>query len=412
MMLLYEPKGALGQIRRGEAEGIVSAHLHAMGLGSVNPRAEVRDLDLAVRQKLEIARAIFRKPRILLLDKPTSTLSGPDIAWLGKIIADAKASGVSVIFISHRMPEVQEFCEYLTVFRNGRDIGSGRVDEMSEEQVVRMIIGRSLTATFPPKEDTADHAAPPALEARVLSAGCKLKRASFKLAPAEILGIAGLQGMGQLDLFLACFGATELSEGEILVHGRPATLASPRDAIAASIGIGFVPEERKTEGLFLKLSGRDNISLPVAARFSRFGLIEADRENQAVAQALDALRVDRRALYTRAGSFSGGNQQKIAIAKWLLAGSRILLLYDPTRGVDIGTKHEIYVLIRNFVRDGGSILMFSTEIPELVNLCNRVLVMYDGRIACEIDGASVTEEAIMHAALGGSGELRERGHDR
>jgi ribose transport system ATP-binding protein len=402
MMLLYEPISRFGQIKRREAERIVSAHLDKMGLGSVNPNSAIRDLDLALRQKLEIARAIFRQPRILLLDEPTSTLSGPDIVWLGKIIADAKASGVSVIFISHRMPEVQEFCEYLTVFRNGKDIGTARVGELSEDEVVRMIIGRSLSATFPPREPMADRTVPPALEARSISAGSKLKRASFRLARGEVVGVSGLQGMGQLDLFLACFGATEISEGQILVRGQPVALTSPRDAIANDIGIGFVPEDRKTEGLFLRLNGRQNISLPSIGRYARFGMIKASAEARAVGEAMDAVQVHRRALFSPVATFSGGNQQKIAIAKWLLSGSRVLLLYDPTRGVDVGTKHEIYVLIRNFVRQGGSILIFSTEIPELVNLCDRVFVMYYGRVVQEIEASSLSEETIMRAALGGS----------
>ena len=194
----------------------------------------------------------------------------------------------------------------------------------------------------------------------------------------EILGVAGLQGMGQLDLFLACFGMTQVTHGDILVDGRRVRFASPADALKPNIAIGLVPEDRKTEGLFLKLSGTLNASLPVIDRFSRFGLIQSDLERQAVRSAFGTVEVDQRALWTRAGAFSGGNQQKIAIAKWLVAESRILLLFDPTRGIDVGTKHELYVMMRNFADAGGSILLHSTEIPELVHLCDRVLVLYDG----------------------------------
>ena len=406
MLLLNEPVNAMGQVRGREAERLVAGHLASMGLASINPRAEIRDLDLAMRQKLEIARAVFRKPKILLLDEPTSTLSGPDITWLGDMIAKVKAAGVSVIFISHRMPEVNDFCEYLTVLRNGRDIGTARVGQLSNDEVVRMIVGRSLSATFPPRGASARHQAVPALEAKAISVGDRLRQASFALAPGEVLGVAGLQGMGQLELLLACFGAAELDEGEILVDGQPVALGSPRDAITANIGISLVPEDRKTEGLFLKLDGRRNVSLPVLDRFARFGLIDADREWAAAGAALAAVQVDQRALYSRVGTFSGGNQQKIAIAKWLLTGSQTLLLFDPTRGVDVGTKHEIYVLVRDFVNKGGAVLFFSTEIPELVNLCDRVLVMYAGRIVATIDAEALSEEAIIHAALGGSSATR------
>lgn len=408
MLLLHEPRNPVGQIRTAQSEQLVAAHLEAMGLGFLDPRAELRDLDLAVRQKLEIARAVFRKPRILLLDEPTSTLSGPDIVWLGDIIAKAKAEGVSTIFISHRMPEVNDFCEYLTVLRNGKEAGTARVGELSEDEVVRMIVGRSLEATFPPRGEKRPAAAKPALEARSISVGDRLRDASYALSPGEVLGVAGLQGMGQLELFMASFGAQPITGGQLLVRGKEVVLTSPRDAIRANIGISLVPEDRKTEGLFLKLDGRRNTSLPSLRQFTRFGFINAARERQAVSEAMRAIQVDQRALYSKVGTFSGGNQQKIAMAKWLLTGSEVLLLFDPTRGVDVGTKHEIYVMIREFANKGGAVLMFSTEIPELTNLCDRVLVMYGGRIARIVDGADLSEDTIIEAAIGAyrAGEAR------
>jgi ribose transport system ATP-binding protein len=233
-----------------------------------------------------------------------------------------------------------------------------------------------------------------------LATSGKLADASFALHQGEILGIAGLQGMGQLDLFRACFGAAELTRGQIAVDGKPVTLASPTDAVRANIGISLVPEDRKTEALFLKLSGTQNTSIPVIERFARFGFIDVRRERAAVSGVFSRVEVAERALWTRAGAFSGGNQQKIAIAKWLLAESRVLLLYDPTRGIDVGTKHELYRLMRQYVEAGGSILLYSTEIPELVHLADRVLVLYQGRIAREVGGAELNEDFIMRAALG------------
>lgn len=208
--------------------------------------------------------------------------------------------------------------------------------------------------------------------------------------------------MGQQDLFLACFGMAAVGRGAILVDGQKVHIGSPSDAIAPNIAIGLVPEDRKTEGLFLNLTGRQNATLPVVSRFSRLGLIDAAAEAAAVEATFAAVDVDRRALWTRVGAFSGGNQQKIAIAKWLVAQSRILLLFDPTRGIDVGTKRELYVMMRAFAKAGGAILFHSTEIPELVHQCDRVLVLYDGRVAAELAGDALTEAAIMAPALGQS----------
>ncbi|RUX43641.1 sugar ABC transporter ATP-binding protein, partial [Mesorhizobium sp. M7A.F.Ca.CA.002.09.1.1] len=245
---------------------------------------------------------------------------------------------------------------------------------------------------------------PPVLGVRDLKVGRKLDGAGFDLRKGEILGVAGLQGMGQQDLFLACFGMAEIERGHILVDGRKVWLGSPADALRPNMAIGLVPEDRKSEGLFLKLSGSQNATLPVISRFTRLGLVDAQAETRSVEAAFATVEVDRRALWTRAGAFSGGNQQKIAIAKWLVAQSRILLLFDPTRGIDVGTKHELYVMMRNYVASGGSILLHSTEIPELVHQCDRVLVLYDGRIAAELEGDAITEPAIMRPALGHAGE--------
>ena len=402
MLLAAEPLRPVGLIRHKSARQTVEAHLESMGLGFVDPRREAREYELSVRQKLEISRAVMRRPQLLLLDEPTSTLSGSDIDWLGELIAAQKAAGVTVIFISHRLPEVRRFCGRLTVLRNGRDVGTNAVNEVEDDEVVRMIIGRSLASTFPPKPKPTPelHQAPPALAACELATAGGLEEASFELRSGEILGVAGLQGMGQRDLFLACFGMAALSKGHIEVDGKEVIIASPTDAMRSNIGIGMVPEDRKTEGLFLKLNGRFNVSLPSLKRYLRYGLIDTQREAREAAQLLHRVEVHPRAHYTPASRLSGGNQQKLAIGKWLLTGSRILLLFDPTRGVDVGTKHQLYELIREFADAGGAVLLYSTEIPEVVNLCERVVVLYGGRSIIELAGDDVTEENIMRNAIG------------
>jgi ribose transport system ATP-binding protein len=400
MLLLYEPVSGLGRLRRREGLQRVEQHFAELGLEEIDPRRSMSELGLSSRQKVEIARAVFRRPRILLLDEPTSTLSGRDIDWLGGLIARLRGEGITILFISHRMPEVRLFCEDLTVLRNGSDVGSGRVEGFSDDDLIQLIIGRSLSSTFPPRISTVVAGATPALAAKAITVENRVRDVSFALAPGEVLGIAGLQGMGQRELFLACFGAEQISGGVLEVAGKPVMLSSPSDAVHARIGISMVPEDRKTEALLLKLDGQSNVSLPTLDRRSRFGFIDKAAEATAVARVLDTVQVQDRALYTRVAAFSGGNQQKIAIAKWLLAESRVMLMYDPTRGVDVGTKHEIYVLIREFAKAGGAVLFCSSEIPELVNLCDRVLVMYSGQIVSELRGDDISEEAIMRPALG------------
>ena len=404
MLLPNAPVNAGGLLRRRQGLRLVVEHLEQLALGHIDPAAEVRTLDLPQRQKIEIARAVFRKPRILLLDEPTSALSGGDIDWLAGLVERLRAGGVTTIFISHRMAEVRLFCDRLTVLRNGKDAGTAEVAGVSDHEVIRMIIGRSLDATFPPRPPRLLPApqTAPVLSGEGLTTEGKLREADFQLWPGEILGVAGLQGMGQQDLFHACFGLTKLTDGMLRVDGNAVTLASPKDAIRSNIGISLVPEERKTEGLFLRRDGRFNVSLPILDRLSRAGFVDRKAEGAAVARVLDQVKIDPRALYVNAGAFSGGNQQKIVIAKWMLTGGRVLLMFDPTRGIDIGTKHQLYVMMRDYAAAGGAVLFYSTEITELVNLCDRVLVMYGGKIVEELDGDSIEEERIMRAALGGA----------
>jgi ribose transport system ATP-binding protein len=406
-LLLPEAPTHLGFVldRRRAAEW-VDGILTRLELLDLDPRIDIRDCALPTRQKLEIARAISREPRILLLDEPTSALSARDVEWLGRRIAELRERGTTVVLITHRVPEVRRFCDRLTILRNGRHVGSFAVPDISDQEVVRLVIGRSLAATFPKRQSQLPlRSGTPVLSVRGMRIKGHLDDMSLELWPGEILGIAGLQGMGQNELFYALFGMTPTDGGTIEVRGEIAALASPRDAIDAGIGISLVPEDRKTEALALKLNGRENVSLPVITRFARFGWLDLVRERRAVDRILERVQVHPRALYRACSTFSGGNQQKIAIAKWLLAESRILLLFDPTRGVDVGTKHEIYLLMREFADAGGAILFYSTDVLEIVNLCDRVVVMYSGRKRAELVGEEIAEETIMRIALGGEAEV-------
>jgi ribose transport system ATP-binding protein len=406
MLLPRAPSGPTGMIRRRRARALFAAHFDALGMSDVRLDDEIGELDLAIQQKIEIARALFRKPRILLLDEPTSTLSGRDVEWLGGLIERLRGQGVTTVFISHRLREVRAFCDTMTVLRNGMHIATGPVASYADDDVIRMIAGRALSHAFPPRREDQRAFGPEVLAAERISTSGKLRDVSFSLRSGEILGVAGLQGMGQLDLFLACFGMADLTAGRLRVDGHPIVITSPTDAVRANIGISLVPEDRKTEALSLTLSGKHNVSLPVIDRFTRGPLIDGVRETAAVEAIFERVDVDRRALWTRVGAFSGGNQQKIAVAKWLLAESRVLLLFDPTRGIDVGTKNELYRLIRAYADAGGAVLFHSTEIPELIYLCDRTLVCYAGRVVAEIAAEQLSEEEILRVALGGEVRVR------
>ena len=403
LLMSYEPTGFLGRIKSREAMRQATEWLEKLELSDVRPGAYIRDLSLPVRQKIEIAKAITRDPRVLLLDEPTSALSGADVAWLARRIDALKTNGVTFVFISHRMQEVREFCDSLTVYRNGRDVGEFETAAISDDEVIRLVIGRSMEAKYPPKEAppeiAQDESRPPAIEARRIRVDGVVTDFDLKLKAGEVHGIAGLQGMGQRELFEALFGATYIDEGEIRIDGKPVTLTSTADSLKAGVSTSFLPEDRKTEGLFLRLPGGENVSLPVIGRYTRFGLIDRKREQAAISRSLAQMEVNPRALYKPCLSFSGGNQQKIAMAKWMLTQSRVWLMFDPTRGIDVGTKHQIFVLMRAFAAAGGAVLFYSTDVPELVNMCDRVSVMYRGRNVGELSGNALTEESVMRKML-------------
>ncbi|UJQ94850.1 sugar ABC transporter ATP-binding protein [Mariluticola halotolerans] len=368
-------------------------------IADIDPRALVSELDLSQRQKVEIARAISRNPRLLILDEPTAALSRADVEWLGRRIAELKVKHTTIVLVTHRMPEVRDLCSDMSILRNGTHVGSFSVGEISDEQVFRHIMGRSVEVSFPsrsvPKAKT-DH--PPLIQAEGITAGRKVRDISMSLNPGEIVGVACLQGMGQVDFFNALFGVEQLSAGRLLINGEQAHFGSPANAIEA--GLALVPEDRKIQGLALNRSGVENATLPIVEDFSSFGILQAKQEQNAADQVFASVNLHPRALYQTPSEFSGGNQQKIVLAKWLMTQCRSLLVFDPTRGVDIGTKHEIYALLRGFAETGGGVLFHSTEVPELIGLCDRILVIYDGRVVADVPHSEATEEGIGALMMG------------
>ncbi|HEX7389838.1 MAG TPA: sugar ABC transporter ATP-binding protein, partial [Acidiphilium sp.] len=350
------------------------------------------DISLAERQIVEIARVILAKPGILLLDEPTSALVEREVAWLFARIRELRDAGAAIVFTSHRWGEISAIADRITIFRNGTDVGS--FDEIDETEAIALMTGRQLGALFPDRPPVPEGA--PALELKGVSAVGTAKL-DFVLRPGEILGVGGLAGHGHRQVFFGLFGAPGFIGGELRIAGKPRRIRSPRDAIRA--GIALVPEDRKSEGLFLPLKLRDNLTLPILKRLSRFGVIDLAAERRITADTIARLAVRTPSAAQPVGALSGGNQQKVLLGRWLLTKSRILLLYDVTRGVDVATKHEIYELAVQLARDGYAILFYSSDAEELAHLCHRVLVMRRGAIVADLPGDGLSAETIVSAAM-------------
>jgi ribose transport system ATP-binding protein len=393
LLLGREPRrfGAISHRRMGiEAEALLAG----MGITHIDPLALVEDISLAQRQIIEIVRALSHEPDILFLDEPTSSLVEREVAWLFGRVRSLRDAGACVVFTSHRWNEVRSIADRITVFRNGRDVGT--FTELDEREAVTLMTGQRLETLFPPRPPAPAETA--VLEARDLS-GPRLNRVSFSLHPGEILGIGGLAGQGHRELFMVLFGAARASGGRVTLEGRPLRIRSPREAKRQGVGLAFVPEDRKTEGLLLGMSVRDNLTLSVLDRISGAGVLRAGAERRAAQEMARQLDVRTASINSPVGALSGGNQQKVLLGRWLLTEPRILLFYDVTRGVDVATKHEIYQLMTRLAGEGRAMLFYSSDAEELAELSHRVLVMRDGRIAAELRAPGITAEQIVAAAI-------------
>ena len=396
LLLRREPRDRLGFIRRSEVTREAVRLLDGLGLPQISADALVGDLPLAQRQLVEIAKVISRSPSIVLLDEPTSALSEREVAWLFELIRRLRGGGLTIVFTSHRWNEVRDLSDRITIFRNGQRVGTFAATEITEDRAVELMTGRQLSAVFPPLAPLAD--AQPELTVRGLATG-RVRGVDFTLHRGEILGIGGLQGQGQRDLFLALFGAQRVRAGTVLIRGRPVVIRHPKDAIGAGIGIALVPEDRKAEGLFLPMSVRQNMTLPVLGGLGRLGYLDFSRETQAVQRVIGQLDIRTPGPDQAVGALSGGNQQKVLIGRWLLTEARILLLYDVTRGVDVATKHDMYQLVTRLGAEGRAILYYSSDTEEMAHLCHRVLVMREGRIATELRSPGITADVLVRASL-------------
>jgi ribose transport system ATP-binding protein len=396
---INNPPRRFGLIDRRAQRRLAEDALARAGAEDIHPLALVKDLSLSRRQMVEIAKALARRPRILILDEATSALTASDVTKIYAVLKRLRSEGLALIYISHRMHEIAELADECTVFCNGRSVASYAAGTKTDQEVVELMIGREYSGVFPPKSAAPAGGSVPRLEVRHLQWGDRLDDISFRLHAGEVIGLGGLDGQGQRELLLALFGVLRGTSGELLIDGRPVRIAAPSDAKRPEVGMALIPEDRKTEGLMLPMSVRDNLSFAALGQLSRWGVVDRTAERDAVARIMRLLAVRSDGTEPAAGSLSGGNQQKLVIGKWLMTAPRITLLNDPTRGIDVGTKQEIYQLLRQLAGAGAAILFYSTDYDELIGCCDRVLVMYDGAIKRELVGAEITERALVSSAL-------------
>jgi ribose transport system ATP-binding protein len=394
------PRNALGFVKRGDMNSRARKALDAVSLSDIDVNWPVERLGIAHRQLVEIARALMTESRVLILDEPTATLTSRETERLFTIINDLRKRGVSIIFVSHHLDEVFRICDRVTVLRNGTNVFTSDIAKTSQAEVVRAMVGKELQKEM----DTKPRAHLTTEKALSLvnfrSQGSPHKSGvSFDLHKGEILGIAGLVGAGRTELMRAIFAADRPQSGELIKDSKKLQLNSPHDAIAS--GIGFVTEDRKEQGLILHMPISTNVTLASLGSVSRFGWIDNTAENTLTEAEGSRLKLKYGGPKKHAATLSGGNQQKVVLAKWLARKPGILLLDEPTRGVDVGAKAEIYALIRSMSEAGLALLVVSSELPELMTLCDRILVMSQHRIVGELQRPEFSQEKILTYAYQG-----------
>lgn len=396
-LLIDELPTTAGIIRKKNLVARAAEVLERWDVHDIDPKMIAGQLPLSAQQRLEIVRALDPEPRILILDEPTAAL--PDTEWIFKHIRSATARGAVVLYISHKLAEMEELCDRGTIMRNGRIVGDF-TRGFDHDVVISEMIGRSIEVAFPPVIKEFDKTAAPLLEVEDLGVDEQLRGVSLAVRPGEILGIAALEGQGQKQLFYAIAGATPHSSGDVKLGGEQARLKTPRTALRSGPGVALVPEERKTEGLFADMTSMQNISAPVLSKISGGGFLRPGAERKIAERAATENYMRHDYLYRQVGRLSGGNQQKAVLARISLTGADVRLMFDPTRGIDPAAKLEVYKTLRESSASGVATLLYSTEIPELIGMCDRILVMYQGQIVAELSGEEMEEEKVMAYAVG------------
>ncbi|HIC88564.1 MAG TPA: sugar ABC transporter ATP-binding protein, partial [Anaerolineae bacterium] len=368
--------------------------LNSLGV-NLDPHTRVRGLSVADQQMVEIAKALSFNARVLIMDEPTSALTLREVTELFRITRRLREAGTAIVFISHRLEEAFELADRITVLRDGHYVGTRDVSEATPDDVIHMMVGRTLGDIFP-KQDVK----PGEVMLRVenLTKEGLFYDVSFELHRGEILGLAGLVGAGRTNVARAIFGVEPASQGKVWLDGQEVHIHNPQDALA--LGIAYVPEDRQQQGLVPPMSVTHNITLPILSEFTRLNWIDSDAEQQRAQEFVERLEIRAAGLWQKVRELSGGNQQKVVLAKWLAARPRILILDEPTRGIDVGTKAAVHQLMSTLASQGLAILMISSELPEILGMSDRILVMHEGRIAGRFTRAEATQEKILAAAMG------------
>jgi ribose transport system ATP-binding protein len=395
MFIGREPRHSVRFMLDEKAINTQAEQVFAMMRLNLDPRAKVADLSVAKQQMVEIAKALSFNAEVLLLDEPTAALTDTEIDELFRIIRDLRAKGVGVVHISHRLEELKQISDRITVMRDGKYIDTVQTQDAAIDQIISMMVGRTIFEATPevperPSEEIV-------LEVKHLNRGNVIKDVSFQLKRGEILGFSGLVGAGRTEVARAVFGADPIDSGEICVRGKKVHIGSPSDAVQH--GIGYLSEDRKRYGLALGLDVADNTVLASFRKFvNKIGWVKFAQIQARGQEMVTALAIKTPSLQQRVKNLSGGNQQKVIIGKWLTADTSILIFDEPTRGIDVGAKSEIYHLRNNLAQEGKSIIMISSELPEILRMSHRVVVMCEGRITGELDIAEATQEKIMQYA--------------
>ncbi|HSB77516.1 MAG TPA: sugar ABC transporter ATP-binding protein [Candidatus Methylomirabilis sp.] len=374
--------------------------LGSLGL-DLDPRTPAIGLSIAHRQLVQIAKALSYRTRVIILDEPSASITPVELETLFGVLLRLKARGVGLIYISHRLDEVFRIADTVTVLKDGRRVAAMPVAQIDKSGLIALMVGRKLGYTFPPKRQRAGEIV---LEVRGFS-GEGFRNISFTARRGEILGIAGLVGAGRTEMIRAIFGAELPAQGELSLHGRRVRVSSPRDAIR--LGIGYLAEDRR-DSLIMPLSVRENITVATPEKVSRYGLFDGVRQRAIAQEYVAKLNVRTPTIEQLVLNLSGGNQQKVAFAKWLVKGTEVLIFDEPTRGIDVGAKVEIYLLLDQLAREGKAIIMISSELVEILGMSDRVLVISEGRLVGELPGEGATEERILELAIPHS--TRESSH--
>jgi ribose transport system ATP-binding protein len=397
-----EPTRAGGRMDWAALYENARARLALVGI-DIDPKAIVGNLSIAQQQMVEIGKALSRQARLIVMDEPTSTLTEREIERLFELIRSLREQGVTLIYISHRLEEIYEVANRVTILRDGKWVGTHAIGDVTQAELVQQMVGRDIADLFQKEAASRQNVV---LQVHHLSSADFLHDIHFELYRGEILGLAGLVGSGRTTLARTLFGAEKVTAGEVWIEGQRVSIASPQAAIRQ--GIGLVPEDRKEQALFLNMAVADNIAMSALSSLSRAGFIDFNRMRSVAQEYVGALDIRTPSLRQRARNLSGGNQQKTVIARWLVLKPRILILDEPTRGIDVGAKAEIHALMSQLAKQGVGILMISSELPEILGVSDRILVMREGKIAAEFARGAATQETIMLAATGAAGEASGR----